>query len=96
MKELLIALKSRYGRAEFKTVSATVLEVIFKKNDEPVLIEKEIEPDRYTISYPQLIEQAKGKRTIHYSTSHHLLLAGVIWILNQVEKNGKVLPSLTS
>ncbi len=93
MKELLIELKSRFGRAEFNDVSSTVLEVNFKKNNEPVLIEKEIESDRYTISYPQLIEQAKGKRTIHYSTSHHLLLAGVIWILNQVEKNGKVMPA---
>ncbi len=48
--------------------------------------------DRFTASYPILKQDYKNNLKLSTQTSSDILLAGVIWILSQVEENGKVIP----
>ncbi|WP_074407327.1 MULTISPECIES: hypothetical protein [Aquimarina] len=91
MEELFLDLKSRFGQAEINLLDLETIEVYFSKAKEPVIIQKQIELDRFMVSYPELRNHHNGRKE-QYTTSENILLAGVIGILNQIKQNGKVLP----
>ena len=94
MQELFNNIKSRFGKGKITLKNAEIIEITFENSEEPILIEKELSLHRYTISYPQLIIHQNGNKTNNYTTSNNLLEEGVFWIINQVQRNGKVLPEL--
>ncbi len=96
MKDLLIHQKSRFGRAEFTEIGTTLIDVNFKKSEESVLIEKEKDPDRYSISYLRLIVQAKGKKkkTLPLRTIFYWKV--LVGFLNKLRKMAAFCPRFNS
>ncbi len=89
--DLLSELKSCYQQAEI-TILDGQIKIQFEKAKDEVLI-KEENNNRYTVSYPKLKKIGHKKQYREdFTTSKSILKEGMFWILNQVQKNGKVLP----
>lgn len=91
MNSLYLDLKTRYGQAEIHLLDSETIEVNFNRAKESVIIQRGEEQGRYTVSYPQVVVNHSQKKD-DYTTSHKVLKEGVLWVLNKVNKNGKVLP----
>lgn len=91
--DLTFEIKSRFQQANIIKLNTelTIFEVIFKNAVNSVFITLDNE-NRFTVSYPILKKDYKGNTELSNQTSSNTLLAGVFWILEQVEKNGKVMP----
>jgi hypothetical protein len=89
MKELYDDLKTRYGKAIITLTDIENIEVQFSNALEPVIIQKGLEKERYIVSYPQEKTDRKGS-SIEHTTSHNILIEGLLWILKKVNQNGYI------
>lgn len=91
--DLYFEIKSRFQKATIieMNVESTTFEIIFEDAVDSVFVKLENE-DRFIVSYPILQQDYKGNLKLSSQTSSNVLLTGLLWILDQVKKNGQVMP----
>ncbi|WP_375561948.1 hypothetical protein ACE193_05210 [Bernardetia sp. OM2101] len=91
--DLYFEIKRRFQKATIIELDTepSIFEVQFKNAVDSVFIALK-DKDRFTVSYPILKQDYKNNLKLSNQTSSDILLTGVIWILSQIEENGKVIP----
>lgn len=92
-------LKSHFPSAQITQldIELKTVELLFKNAKGPILIREQAEKDRYSIEYPKLkktITEGRANYTECTATGSDLLMEGVLWVIQQVKKNGAVLPEI--
>ena len=89
-------IKSRFQEVNIQQISTepASFEILFPKSVDSVFVILE-ENERFTVSYPAIKKDHKGNIKSYQAHLSNILLEGVIGILNQVEKNGKVMPEFS-
>jgi len=91
MNELYNNLKHRFGQEKMVLKNSKVIEITFNNCKEIIVIQKGATDYQFTVSYPELKDD-KGQKIDTFTTVNNIMEEGVFWILNQISKNGKVLP----
>ncbi|WP_291720699.1 hypothetical protein [Bernardetia sp.] len=86
-------IKSRFQEVNINQTNteSVSFEILFPKSVDSVFVTLE-ENERFAVSYPAVKQDHRGKLTLYQAHSSNILLAGILWILEQIEKNGKVMP----
>ena len=91
---LVSEVKSRFAGAEIlsATTNPESVEVGFSKAKEVVTVINE--NGRYSVTYPEFVRDGRGGWKEEVGHSEGILLQGVIWLLSQVQKHGRVEPEI--
>lgn len=93
MEQLKSELKGRFLKADIRLLDEEIIEVSFKQAKDSVIIQKQKEKGRYMVSYPKLVvDERRRIKQEETTVNNNILIIGVIGILKQVERHGKVMP----
>ena len=94
--DLATKIKSTIGNIEVEEIARDPLsiEVRFGNGGQPVTVTEGSTHGRYSANYQAIVRDGRGGWRTEECCSEDMLIDGVIWILKQVEKNGRVWPEM--
>lgn len=96
MMDYISQIKSRYKNTRIEKISEepASVEISFPQKRCSVVVSENKETGRYSAGYPELVRDGRGGWKIEDGFSQNMLIEGVFWILDQVNRHGGVRPDI--